>query len=121
MQITYIELLGEKHPLCFSLSAAEALDEEFGGLENLDKEISSKDVGRIAKATNSMLEILLKAGRIYVAACGEELPKELPCRPADVIDVREKHILADVLAAIKGDTKREVEADSKNTEATQGR
>lgn len=120
MQITYIELLGEKHPLCFSLGAAEALDEAFGSLEKLDAEIGSKDVGRIAKATNTMLEILLKAGRIYAGALGENLPKELPCRPADVIDVRDKKVLADAMAAIRGDTSREVETESKNTEATQG-
>ena len=120
MKVTYIELLGQKHPLCFSLGAAEALNEAFGSIDNLDKEIGSKDVGRIAKATNTLLEILLKAGRIYAAAIGEELPAELPCRPADVIDVRDKSVLADAMAAIRGDTSREVETDSKNMEATQG-
>lgn len=120
MKVTYIELLGKKHPLCFSLGAAEALVGEFGSMENLDKEIGSKDVGRIAKATNTLLEILLKAGRIYAGAMGDELPDELPCRPADVIDVRDKNVLADAMAAIRGDTAREVETDSKNMEATQG-
>lgn len=120
MKLTYIELLGQKHPLCFSLGAAEALTEAFGSIENLDKEIGSKDVGRIAKATNTLLEILLKSGRVYASAMGEELPPELPCRPADVIDVRDKSVLADAMAAIRGDTKREVETESKNTEATQG-
>lgn len=120
MQLTYIELLGKKHPLCFSLGAAEELTERFGSIEKLDEEIGSKDVGRIAKATNTLLEILLKAGRIYASAMGEDLPEPLPCRPADVIDVRDKTVLANAMAAIRGDTKREVETESKNMEATQG-
>lgn len=120
MRLSYIELLGKKHPLCFSLAAAEALDEAFGSIEKLDEEIGSKDVGRIARATNTLLEILMEAGRIYAAALGEELPEKLPCRPADVIDVRDKTVLANAMAAIRGDTQREVETESKNMEATQG-
>lgn len=120
MKTTYIELLGEKHPMCFSLAAAEEMSQRFGGMEKLEEEIGSGDIGRIAAATNALLEILMKAGRIYAEACGEELPKKLSCRPADLIDVRDKNVLAHAMSAIRGDSSREVETISKNMEATQG-
>ena len=87
MKVSYIELLGEKHPLCFSLAAASEVTEAFGGLENMSKSLSLDDIGKAAKAIDAVLTILMRAGRIYVKASGGELPPELPCRPSDLIDV----------------------------------
>lgn len=119
MKVTYIELLGQKHPMCFSLGASEQLDELFGGLENMDAELHSGNVARVARATNTVLEVLLKAGRIYVSATGEDLPPPLPCRPADLIDVTDKTYGSAIHNTISGDSAREVETVSKNAEATQ--
>ena len=33
MKVSYIELLGKKYPLCFSLTAATEMEEAFGGLD----------------------------------------------------------------------------------------
>lgn len=117
MRITYIELAGKKHPLCFSLAASEELDEYFGGLSNMQAELGCGDIGRIIRAADKVLQVLLRAGRVYVGACGEELPPELPCRPADLIDVTGDAMGA-IFAAIRNDTEREVEAATKNAEAT---
>lgn len=120
MKITYIELLGEQHPMCFSLAASEALAEKFGGLENMDKALSGGDIRATAKAVDTILAVLLKAGRTYVAAMGGELPPEIPCRPADLIDVADgAEAIKSMFSAIKNDTAREVEAKSKNAGATQ--
>lgn len=120
MKVSYIELLGEKHPLCFSLAASEALSDEFGSLENMNKEITSGDIGKVAHAVDTLLTALLKAGRIYVSATGGELPKELPCRPADIIDVTDKTAIEAMFEAIRSDSTRTVEARPKNADATQG-
>ena len=121
MKVNYIELLGQRHPLCLSLSAAEALSEAFGSLEKMGELLDSQDVSRMAKAVDTILTILLKAGRIYAGALGEELPPELPCRPADLIDVRDQAAVQAILSAMKADTERTVEVEGKNAEATSGR
>lgn len=120
MRLSYIELLGEKHPMCFSLAASEELSEAFGGIENMQKAVGAKDIGTVAKAVDTILTALLKAGRIYTAAIGDPLPKELPCRPADLIDVTDKDAITAMFSAISDGAAREVEAKPKNADATQG-
>ena len=70
MKVTYIELLGERHPLCFSLAASEALDESFGGLDRMTQALSSGSLSQTAKAVDTVLQILMKAGRVYCGARG---------------------------------------------------
>lgn len=121
MRVSYVELLGEKHPLCFSLAASEELSEKFGGLEKMQNALESGDITRLAKAVDVVLSCLMKAGRIYVKAMGGELPNELPCRPADLIDVTDGEAVKAIFTAISADTSREVEAKGKNARATQGK
>ena len=120
MRVSYIELLGEQHPLCFSLAASEELSEKFGSLEKMQKEMVSKDISKVAKAFDTILTILLKAGRIYVSATGGKLPAELPCRPADLIDVTDREAVRSIFTVISADTARTVETKTKNAGATQG-
>ena len=49
---------------------------------------------------------------------GGELPPELPCRPADLIDVRDRSAIAAIVAASLTDTSRTVEIEPKNGDAT---
>ena len=118
MKVTYVEFLGQKHPLCFSLAASEKILEEFGSLENMSLEITGKDVIRKVHALDRVLQILMKAGRIYVSACGDDLPPELPCRPADLIDVRDPKAVEAIFSVMRTDTERTVETDTKNGEPT---
>lgn len=120
MKVTYIELLGEKHPLCFSLAAQEALEDTFGSLEAMSEEFSSGENRRIISALDRALSILLKAGRVYLSARGEELPPALPCRPADSIGVTDKEAISAIFRAMSGDSEREVETETKNAPATPG-
>ncbi len=120
MRVSYIELLGQRHPLCFSLTAATEMDEAFGGLESLAERLQTGGIGQMAKSVNTALEILLKAGRIYVSACGGELPEPMPCRPADLIDVTDGTAVTAIFSAISSDTEREVETIPKNGESAQG-
>lgn len=121
MRVSYIELLGQKHPMCFSLAASERVDEEFGGLDGFLAEVQSGDTRRIAKAADRMISILMAAGRTYVGALGEELPPPIPCRPADLIGVGDKESIRAIFSTVREDTGREVEIESKNTPATQSR
>lgn len=120
MKVTYVEFLGQKHPLCFSLAASEKILEEFGSMEAMSHAVTGQDVVRKVHAIDQVLQILMQAGRIYVSACGEELPPELPCRPADLIDVTDPKAVTAIFAAVRSDTERTVEAEAKNGEATSG-
>ena len=120
MKVVYIELLGKKHPLCFSLAASEKLDETFGGLERMQEELACGEVRRIAKAADTILQVLMHAGRIYQSACGEPLPDPIPCRPADLIDVTDQTAMSAIWSVLKNDTAQEVQTEQKNAEATQG-
>lgn len=120
MKVTYATFLGEQHPLVFSLSASEKLDEAFGSLDGMEQALSSGRIRDVAKAADTVLTILLEAGRIYAAAAGLPLPKPLPCRPADLLDMRDPNALAVVFSAIETDSSREVEVEAKNAEATPG-
>lgn len=121
MRVSYIELLGAKHPMCFSLTAATELDEAFGGLDAMSEQIQSGGLAARAVAINKTLEILMRAGRIYASASGMELPDPISCRPADLIDVTDGSAVRAIFSAISGDMEREVETVEKNGEATQGR
>ena len=120
MKVSYVEFLGQKHPICFSLAASEQLVEAFGSMEQFANELDGGDLAKTARAVDITFQILLKAGRVYASAIGEELPPELPCRPADLIDVRDKSAIAAIFAAIRSDTSRTVEVEPKNGEATPG-
>lgn len=116
----YIELAGQKHPLCFSLAASEQLADEFGGLEQMQERLLGDSVseGDKIRAIDRVLTVLMEAGRVYASASGEELPPKLPCRPVDLIDAGDPSALMAILSTIGGDTERTVETESKNGEAT---
>lgn len=121
MRTGYIELAGEKHPLCFSLSAIEDVCEEFGSVESMRDALTSADVGANLHAIDSVLTILLKAGRNYARAMGQNLPPELPCRPADVIDPSDTGVIQAIFDTITDGSKHDVDVKvkEKNAEATQ--
>ena len=118
MKVKYIELAGQKYPMCFSLTASEELDEYFGGLDKMADVLNSNSVGKISSAANKILEVLMKAGRIYVKMSGGEVPPELECKPGDLIDVSDPETIDAIFSTITHDTQREVEAKpAKKTEA----
>lgn len=119
MRVSTIELLGKKYPLCFSLTAAAEMEEAFGGLEQLADRMAAGSLAQQAGAINTALEILLKAGRVYAAASGMEVPEALPCAPADLIDVTDGGAVKAIFSTVAGDTAREVETVP-NGEAAQG-
>ena len=110
MKLSYVQLGGEKHPVCFSLSAIEAIEEEFGSLDEMREGLSKGSI----KAINSVLEIMLDAGRAYCVGMGMEVPTKLKCRPSDLIDVTDSEVVHEIFAAISGDSERAVEVRSKN-------
>lgn len=118
MRVSYIELLGQKYPVCMSLSAAEELTEHFGGLERMGIALDSVNPAEMAKTVDQILTILMKAGRIYVGAMGQDLPPELPCRPSDLIDVMDQSVVQALFAAMQRDSDRTVEVEGKNANAT---
>ena len=121
MKVSYIELLGEKHPLCFSLSATEEIVEEFGGTEQMTDAITGGDVLTKLRAVDKVLDVLLRAGRRYCAAAGLEMPeKPLGCRPADVMDVSDPSAVQAIFSTISSDSARTITAAPKNAEPTRG-
>ena len=110
MKLSYVQLGGEKHPVCFSLSAIEAIEDEFGSLDTMRDELSKGSI----RAINSVLEIMMNAGRAYCVGMGMDCPPKLKCRPADLIDITDNDVVKDIFAAISGDSERTVEVRSKN-------
>ena len=82
--------------------------------------LTGTDMAGQVDALDDVLTTLMKAGHIYASACGEELPPPIPCKPSDLIDAADGTALKAVLETMHGDAKREVEAVTKNGEATQG-
>lgn len=117
MRLKYIELKpGERHPLCFSLAATEAIVDEFGGLEAMTESITSENTLVKIKAVDKVIGILLDAGRKYCAEMGIDMPPKIKCRPADLIDITDPSAVAAIFSTIENDTNREIEA--KNAEPT---
>lgn len=110
MRTSTIELLGRTYPLCFSLTAAREMDSAFGGLESLYQRIQSGSPVQRASAINQALEILLKAGRIYVSARDGDLPEAPPRPPTDLLDMTDGTAIQAIFSTIANDTDREVEA-----------
>lgn len=120
MNIKTIELLGEQHPLCFSMTAAQNLTEKFGSLQAMGEQLMSDDVSIRREAINDALMELLRAGRVYAKAKGENIPPEIPCKVADILPPDTATPVALIVSVMAADAKREVEVEGgrKNAEAT---
>lgn len=118
MRVTYLELLGQKHPMCFSVTASAELDRAFGGLENMAGRFLDGGLAQQVEAINTALKVLLKAGRVYASAAGLDVPPPLPCEPGDLMDVTDGNAVNTIFSAISGSAEREVEIESKNGGAT---
>ena len=111
MRLSYITLGEEKRPVCFSLSAIEKIQEEFGGLDQMRAELTDGKISAIIK----VIDIMLAAGEAYCRGMDLPCPPPLKCRPGDLIDVSDNEIVHDIFAAMSNDAKRTVETkDSKN-------
>lgn len=105
MKLSFIEIGGEKRPVCFSLSAIEAIEDEFGSLDGMREALTAGKVSAI----NKVLETMLRAGRAYCEGTGTECPPPLKCRPGDLIDATDTEIVAQIFSAMTNDTGRTVE------------
>ena len=114
MKLRYIELLGRKYPLCFSLSATEEIIAEFGSTENMGESLAGKDTAAQLKAVDIVLDIMLRAGERYCKAAGLDVPPPLNCRPADVMDISVPSAIQTIFSVINGDSERTIEAKGKN-------
>lgn len=119
MKLGYVELLGQKHPMCFSYTAMAELEEHFGSLEAMEEQLGAEKLSIYVPAVNALLETLMRAGRIYASAIGEELPPPLTCKVVDVISLEDKREIITAYRTITGHSKREVEVAAKKQEATQ--
>ena len=115
MRVRYIELKpGELHPLCFNLSATEEIIDAFGTMEAMQDAVVGDDVLRKIKAIDTVLSILLRAGRRYCNEMGIEMPPEIRCRPGDLLDVTDPKAITAIFEALSAGSEREIEAAPKN-------
>jgi len=121
MKVSYIELLGRKYPLCFSLAASQKISDEFGGMDKMQEALGSGDIGKMAHAVDVVLSTLMDAGQIYCRMANMECPEPLSCRPADVIDLSDPEAIKTIFAAMAVGSERDVEVASKNVTPTQGK
>lgn len=73
--IAWADIKGTKYPLCLTIRAADAIENEFGSLNApLDIIRQSLNEGKIADALRAILKMarpLADAGRDYLAACAQ--------------------------------------------------
>lgn len=119
MKVGHIELEGVQHPLCFSLAAADELEEAFGSMEAMEEALTSDSIRVFARAMDTTMAALMKAGRIRAAAVGEELPPPITCRPIDLIGVNDNRAIIAIYQTIKRDSDTTVEVAGKNAQARQ--
>ena len=117
MKLSYIELRGEQHPLCYNLYAVEEICDAFGSLDEMRTAIESEDKGQQVSAIGKLLRCLLDGGRAYCDEMEIALPRAVK-NPAALIDVTDPDTVRAIFSTINSDKKTEIEAISKNVEAT---
>lgn len=119
MKITYIELKGNQHPLCYNLYAIEEICDEFGSPEDMADKMNSGNRSEQLRTITKVLKILMDGGRAYCKEMGIELPEKIE-NPAALIDATSPEAVQAIFSAIKRDKETEIEVISKNVEAAQG-
>lgn len=115
MEVKYIELRGEKHPLCYNLYAIERICDEFGDIDTMIESMNGKDNVR---SIGKMLKILMEAGREYCREMGMEMPKPI-ANPSALIDIRDPETIRAIFSTINDHSERSVEVTGKNAVPTQ--
>lgn len=117
--MTCIELAGRRYPIRMSLMAAKRLTEQYGSLDAISN-IAERPLNEQVDMINSILKVMMDAGRAYCRISGEDCPPELECEPAELIDTTAAETVKTIVAAMSGDTARTVETapDPKNAGAT---
>ena len=131
-RVTFVEIVGRKYPLSFSLAAAKEIINRFGSLEKMESTMASMEsVSEDAIDTvTTILEILIKQGCAYLNKFGKDLPKEKGAKydeeyksltkeeievGIDVFEV-DKAIEA-IWLCMNQSGKKEIETESKNAKA----
>ena len=120
MELRYIELLGEKHPLCFSMSAAQNLTRHFGSMEEMGEQIMNEDVSVRRAAVVDVIAEMIRSGRVYAKAMGYDVPNPIPCDIADILEPDTVPLVGLILSVLRRDSSRDVEIEGagKNGGAT---
>ncbi len=128
-RIEYVDLLGKQYPLCFTISAQEQVNKEFGGLSQMFDAIK-KDSDAAAPVMITLLHILMIGGAARTKALAwmsDETP-DLPKLPSkddlkDLMTIGEIAAIKEhIFRTIRRSMERTVEVapDSrKNGETTQ--
>ena len=85
MRMSYVEFLGRKYPLCFSMAASQELVETFASLDNMAVALHETILLEMAAAVHTILTLPMKAGRSYAQPVGEDASPTLPCMPVVLI------------------------------------
>lgn len=129
-RMQYVDILGKQYPLCFTISAQEQVNKEFGGLSKMFDAIKG-DADAAPSAVTDLLHILMVGGaaRVKALAWMEGETPDLPKLPPREV-LKELVTMGDVAAlkenvffAIRRSMERTVEVapeSPKNAETTQG-
>lgn len=122
MKILKRRVCGEERVLCYSLRVSKAVTERFGS-GGLREGLKDGDTAKTLDAVIWLLVLMMKAGKRYADKNGMSCPE-----PPDEEDMLDDYGMDDLqelfgLAneAMASGAEQEVEAESKNAEATQDR
>lgn len=119
MRTVSVEIGGEKRVLCYSLRVIKAIEEAFGGETEMRAKLTA-GTGQSVDTICWLMNQLMESGKRYADKAG------LPCpEPMSADDMLDCYDLSDLYAmqktiqdALSAGMRQDVEATSKNAEAT---
>ena len=122
MKVITRHICGEDRVLCYSLRVSKAITEKFGS-GGIRESLKGDNPAETLDAVIWMLSLLMAAGKKYADKNGMKCP-DAPSED-DMLDDYGLDDLADLMGlandAMAAGAQQEVEAESKNAEATQDR
>ena len=122
-RVTTYKINGKEYPLCFTMGAAAAMMERYGGIDKIADIINTKDEARCLTEAVWMLGQLLHAGCSRARLMGEDSPEPPGVQALyDLLTIGDLHSArVAIMGCLVAGSARNVEADPvKNAEATPG-
>ena len=79
MRTAKIEIAGKEHLLCFSVRVIMAVNDRYGGVEQIDAALSGENLNQNLREAVWLLSTMMAAGARYADLNGIENPPPLSC------------------------------------------
>ena len=123
MKIVNVTIGGEKRVLCYSLRVVNAIEDAFGGEAEMRAKLSSGKTSQAIDVTTWLMAQMMAAGKQYADKNG--IPCPAPLSQDDLLDNCDVNDMLEMQMQIQNalavGSQQDVQAESKNAEATPAR